>query len=292
MHTRKLATSMHMNAERTPESRLFILGCGHPDFTPLRWGTSFMLQLSGECILVDCGPATTYKLYRAGIDPTAINHLFFTHYHSDHVADYPCFLMTRFDQSVGTEAELCVYGPPPLDEMTHKIWSSEGAFWLDVVARTQHPKSLDVYQARGGALPRSEPVVKVRELEKGSVIRDTAWQCTTFEVDHAQPYLACYGYRFESDSGVIAFSGDAAPNEMLLDLARGADMLVMAAMGFADLEQRLSGAEAAQQAGVKHLVISHQSPQVAAEEEAIVADLQSAYTGSLTWSVDLMEISW
>lgn len=200
--------------------------------------------------------------------------------------------MTRFDQSIGAEEELCVYGPPPIEQMTQKIWSPGGTFWLDVIARTQHPKSLAVYQARGGSLPRPEPVVQVREFENGTVIGGEGWRCTTFEVDHAQPFLACFGLRFESECGVIAFSGDAAPNGKLLDLARGADVFVMAAMGFVDLKQRLKGADIALQAGVKHLVISHQSPQVAADEQAIIADLQSVYTGTLSWGVDRMEISW
>ena len=56
-----------------------------------------LLSVADERILVDCGPEATYKLSRLGLLPTAVGVLFFTHHHSDHSADYPCFLMTRWD---------------------------------------------------------------------------------------------------------------------------------------------------------------------------------------------------
>ena len=84
-------------------SRLYILGAGTPTPTTERFGTSFVLQLDEDFIMIDCGHATTYKLVRAGLWPTQISHLFFTHHHFDHNADYPCFLLCRWDQSTGNE---------------------------------------------------------------------------------------------------------------------------------------------------------------------------------------------
>ncbi len=62
--------------------------------------------------MIDCGPGSSYKMYQMGVSPTEINHLFFTHLHSDHISDLPCLLMTRFDQSIATEPDLQLYGPP------------------------------------------------------------------------------------------------------------------------------------------------------------------------------------
>ena len=44
--------------------------------------------------MIDCGPASTYKLCRTGFTCTSVHDLFFTHLLSDHIFDYPCFLMT------------------------------------------------------------------------------------------------------------------------------------------------------------------------------------------------------
>ena len=103
--------------------RLRIVGAGTPTPTPNRWGTCFVLEICDQRLMIDCGPASTYKMQRMGTPCTSIRHLFFTHLHSDHVSDYPCFLMTRFDQASGGEGDLQVYGPPPIRDITEGIWS-------------------------------------------------------------------------------------------------------------------------------------------------------------------------
>ena len=77
--------------------RIKVVGAGSPTRTSARWGTCFLLEIGDERVMIDCGPASTYKMYRMGVSPTEIEHLFFTHLHSDHISDYPCFLMTLFD---------------------------------------------------------------------------------------------------------------------------------------------------------------------------------------------------
>ena len=49
-------------------ARLIILGCGTPAPSLTRWGTAFLLGIGDEWLLFDCGPATTYKMFRAGVD--------------------------------------------------------------------------------------------------------------------------------------------------------------------------------------------------------------------------------
>ena len=90
-----------------------ILGAGTPTPTPTRFGSSYVVELDGQYLMVDCGPAATHKLVKAGLWPTAVDHLFFTHHHFDHDIDYPCFLLCRWDQSIGKENRLQVYGPDP-----------------------------------------------------------------------------------------------------------------------------------------------------------------------------------
>jgi ribonuclease BN (tRNA processing enzyme) len=82
---------------------IVVLGAGTPTPTPSRWGSAFAARVGGEHIMFDCGPAATWKLVKAGIVPTQVDYLFFTHHHFDHDVDYPCFLLTRWDQSIGRE---------------------------------------------------------------------------------------------------------------------------------------------------------------------------------------------
>ena len=276
--------------------RLIILGAGSPEPTPERWGTGFLFELNNEWFMIDCGPGSTYKMLTMGISPTQINHLFFTHYHSDHVSDYPCFLMTRFERALGVEKDLTVYGPPPLKAMTDGLWSqAHGVFWLDVIARTQHPMSIEVFQRRGGQPPRPEPVVHVNEFHAGKVADQPQWQCCAYEVDHAQPYLECFGFRFETEHGVIAFSGDAEPTEVILELAHGADIFIMATMGPETIRGEAQMARLAEAAGVKRLVVTHLAPSLTASDEVIEAalnDIRRVFKGEIYWGQDMMEIEW
>ena len=100
---------------------VFILGAGTPTPTPERFGSAFAIQIGDELAMVDCGPAATHKLVKSGLWPTDVDYLFFTHHHFDHDIDYPCFLLCRWDQSVGKENKLQVFGPSPTEKITTGI---------------------------------------------------------------------------------------------------------------------------------------------------------------------------
>ena len=68
-------------------ARIHILGAGTPTPTPTRYGSSFVLEIGDEKIMIDCGPATTHKLVKAGLWPTEIDYVFITHHHFDHDVD-------------------------------------------------------------------------------------------------------------------------------------------------------------------------------------------------------------
>jgi ribonuclease BN (tRNA processing enzyme) len=283
-------------------ARLIILGCGTPTPSTVRWGTSFLLQAGGEWLLVDCGPAATYKLYRAGVKVTEVDHLFFTHLHSDHISDYPCFLLTRFDMLTGQENPLEVYGPPPTERMTELLMGGEGSvFWHDVVARTNHPMSLAAYRRRRGTGERRPPVVHAHDIGPGKIASGPGWEVTAVEVEHAQPYLECLAFRFDTDDGAIVFGGDTRPCEALVGLAQGADLLVTECVGLegtlsegarlAESDTRGCGQVAAD-AGVKRLVVNHQPPWLdePASRTRAIAQIAGVYGGPLIWGEELLEI--
>ena len=58
-------------------AKVFILGAWTPALTPDRYDSSYVLDLGGDRIMFDCGPAATHKLVKAGFFPTQISHLFF-----------------------------------------------------------------------------------------------------------------------------------------------------------------------------------------------------------------------
>src|SRR5260370_25513903 len=162
------AAARTASARETLMARLHILGAGTPPPTVDRFGTSYVLDLGGgRLAMFDCGPAATHKLVKAGLWPTKVDYMFFTHHHFDHDVDYPCFLLCRWDQSIGKENQLRVYGPTLTETLTERILGENGAFAHDWKARVNHPLSQRVHVNRGGTLPRKPPSVLARDIGPG-----------------------------------------------------------------------------------------------------------------------------
>ena len=258
-----------MNDARTePATTLHILGVGTPDPHRERFGSAFVLERGGEYIMVDCGPAAVYKLAHVGLHPTQIDRLLFTHHHSDHNLDYPCFLLTRWDLDNGDRARikpLRVLGPPPTASLTERLIGEHGAFKEDITARIEAPVSQLMHTNRGGELPRGWPRPEVRDIEPGVVEQDDGWTITAVRVQHVEPWLTELGYRIETPVGTVAFTGDAGPCDALDELAGGADVLVMCCAHIGTVKpltaQTVTGAQevadVASRAGVKTVVLTH-----------------------------------
>ncbi|MEE9198581.1 MAG: MBL fold metallo-hydrolase [Dehalococcoidia bacterium] len=282
--------------------RIIVLGAGTPTPTPTRFGSSYVVELGGEHIMVDCGPATTHKLVKAGLWPTQIDHLFFTHHHFDHDVDYPCFLLCRWDQSTGREKRLRVYGPTLTERITEGIIGEEGVFAHDWKARVNHPLSQKVFVNRGGTLPRRPPEVLARDVGPGVVTSGADWQMTAAPAEHVQPWLDSLAYRLDGPDGSIVFTGDTQPCRSVTDLARGADVMLCMCWDDQEVMDRngesmgqcgtTGAARMAQEAGVRKLVLVHIGPHLSdhGPKEKGRSDIGKVYDGELVFADELSSI--
>jgi ribonuclease BN (tRNA processing enzyme) len=284
-------------------AKIHILGAGTPTPTPTRFGTAFVVEVAGEQVMVDCGPATTYKLVKAGLWPTEIDYIFFTHHHFDHDVDYPCFLLCRWDQSIGKENRLQVFGPKLTEKITEGIIGEDGLFAHDLNARLNHPISRQVYVNRGGKLPRRPPDVLAQDVGIGPVYSAADWEVTSARAEHAQPFLDSLAYRLDSPEGSIVFTGDTEPCDAVVNLAKDAD--VMLCMCWDDQEVMDENGESvrqcgttgaagmAQAAGVKKLVLVHVGANLSAHGpmEKGIGDIKKIYNGEVVFSEELMTVN-
>jgi len=284
--------------------KITILGCGTPTPVPEAYGSSWVVEASGQKLLFDCGPATTHKLVKAGISPVEIDHLFFTHHHFDHDSDFPAFVLTRWDQNVPRDRVLNVYGPAFTREFTEGVLDEEkGLFRKDWIARVEHPASHVTYTDRGGVLPRKKPMVNVTEIGPGDVIEGDGWSVRAAHAEHVQPYLDSVAYRVESGGRSVVLTGDTHPCDSITELARGVDVLLMMCWETADLmggtghemcSSSIKGVtETARAAAVKQLVMVHignrlRRPDMLARRQA-EADAVG-YDGPIIWGEELMEV--
>ena len=283
-------------------AEIFVLGGGTPTPTADRFGSSHALKVGDELLMFDCGPAATHKLVKAGLFPTQVDNLFFTHHHFDHNIDYPCFLLCRWDQAAGHGSELNVYGPALTEEITTGLVGENGVFSPDWRARVGHPLSQQIYVNRGGTLPRIPPNPQAKNVGPGDVASGKDWAVTAALAEHVQPFLDSLAYRVDTPDGNVVFTGDTQPCQSVIDLAKDADIMlcmcwddqaVMVESGENTGQCGTTGAaEMAQEAGVKKLVLVHMGPGLSAREpfEDVHSSMQRIYQGEIVFSEELLKI--
>ena len=206
--TRSLAASA------TGRTRLILLGTkGGPTPSKFRAPASAVLIVAGKPYLIDCPDGTARQLALAGVDPTAIGDVFITHQHSDHMAGLGALLLLAW--GAGLKTPMTVFGPPPMRAIV-EAGLAAGAADIE-------------YRMREEGRPDLRGLIHARELTKGQIVLPgPPVRVTCASVDHyTVPALA---YRFDTPGRSVVYSGDTAPSEALIELARGADVLVHEAM--------------------------------------------------------------
>lgn len=243
--------------------------------------------------MIDCGPATVYKLVQMGMQPLDIDHLFFTHHHFDHTSDYATFLLTRWDHSIGTENRLKVFGPAGTKALTERLIGESGAFSTDWKARVGHHLSHTMHISRGGSLPRPAPRADVTDTISGPVHEEDSLTVSSAPAEHVQPFLESLAWRLDTPQCSVVFTGDTQPCDRIVDLARGADALVSLCGNFqSTLRDRgieegqtgtLGAAEMAAEAGVKQLFLVHIGSDLSAAEnrESGLAEIAGVFDGEV-----------
>ena len=176
----------------------------------------------------------------AGLKLASIRAVFLTHQHSDHNADYGNLLLLAWATDLVTRVD--TYGPPPLARMTQQFLAMQDT---DIRTRT----------ADEGRPPLA-PLIAPHEITAGgAVMRDGNVTVTAAVVDHP-PVRPSFAYRFDCPDRSIVISGDTRPSPALVELARGADVLVHEVMHLASIE-RLIATEPNARTLREHLLASH-----------------------------------
>ncbi|MCG7335226.1 MBL fold metallo-hydrolase [Sporosarcina sp. ACRSM] len=274
------------------ELKIVMLGTGCPRPEISRSGPAQVVFVDELPILVDCGEGTTDQLMKAGIAPEEVNHLWFTHLHSDHTFGYAQFLLGGWELG---RRELTVVGP----KGTKKFHDNLLAMYDEDIS----------YRLSAGRPQEGLLNVKIIEIEKPGLVESSLpVRVTAEEMVHS---ILTYAFRFEVDSKAIVISGDTAPTDSLVKLAQGADILVHDCCLVAnstyypnhqdpekrDLWNRISqthctpsqAGDTARLAGVKTLVLTHLFPKI--DVNAVQKEAEETFTGTVIVPDDLQAIS-
>ncbi|MCB0005423.1 MAG: MBL fold metallo-hydrolase [Anaerolineales bacterium] len=277
--------------------QLHLLGTGTPILDPERPASSaFLVDVAGATLLFDAGRGVTMQLLKLGRSPVAIDYLFITHHHYDHICDLGELLMAAWHN--GRTAPLHVYGPAGTRSIVKALL--DGVFARDIAfARVTEPEG-----------PNIHDLIQVTDITAPWHLATDAFRIRAVYVNHGNSLglsvadWPCLGYRLEAVGRVLAVGGDAVACEGLSELAEGADALLLSCylaesevvgLGFELLAEHVIASagmcgQIAADAGVATLILTHFRRKSAELMAELARDVAHRFGGKLILGSDLQLI--
>ncbi len=273
-----------------PPLKVTILGSGGGVRVDVhRLGPSILVETSmGDKLLFDCGRGFAVRLTEYGVSMGAVDKLFLTHLHSDHILSIPDLLLIGWLR--GRKTPLQVWGPTGTKSMMDDMGKT---FAFDIRARSDFDPRL----------PKAGIRTSSTDIQEGVIYEKNGVKVTAFLVDHG-PVKPAFGYRVDYAGHSVAMSGDTRFSENLIQHSQGVDLLIHEVAPIFPPDPKLSASERAQQKKiVRELhttadqtaeVFNRVKPRLAVYAHggspAILAEARKFYSGPLIVSEDLMTI--
>lgn len=247
---------------------LIVLGCSGSGPGPQSPASGYLVQVDGAAVALDMGNGTFGPLQRH-LDPFDLDAVVFSHLHPDHCADFTSLVVHRR------------YHPfAPYDVRTRKVAVHAPAEAPDRFAGSYAPSVAEREETD------LTDAFTFSALTDGATTTIGPLTVRSRAVDHL---CEAYAVRLEHAGRSIVYSGDTGPSTGLVELARGADVLLCEATWphtgiWGDGEPppgvHLSGRQAGEHAtaaGVGRLLLTH----IAAwyDPRAILAEARETFDG-------------
>jgi ribonuclease BN (tRNA processing enzyme) len=185
------------------------VGCGDAFGSGGRQNTCFHVTGASSNLLIDCGASSLPALKQSGIVRNDVDLILITHFHGDHFAGLPFFLLDA--QFSRRTRPLIIAGPEGIETRLTQVMEA----LFENSSKTPQKFELSV-------LPL-EPQ-DTRSLAGVTV--------TPYPVVHGNSGGPFLGYRIEAEGRVIAYTADTEWTETLVPLGREADLLIAEAYTF------------------------------------------------------------
>jgi ribonuclease BN (tRNA processing enzyme) len=272
---------------------LLVLGSGGP--RPFgRAATSYIVAVKGTPrILVDAGPGMFLRVGELNVDLDRVDTVLLTHLHIDHTGDLPGFFLARSLTVSASSTRFNVFGPagrgsfPNTSRLLDLLFEKGGAW---------------EYQKTFGADETIHTVDLPTDLAtpESQISDEDGLRITAIATHHGDCPSVAYRVDYKGES--IAFSGDmdasALPN--LIRLAKGCNLLVFhcAVLDPPKSPPQLYAlhtppkqiGEAARDAGVKHLLLSHIAPDVEGASRSVLQSIRTSYKGPVEFAHDKLRV--
>ncbi|WP_222841390.1 MBL fold metallo-hydrolase [Hymenobacter sp. BT188] len=278
--------------------KVTLLGTGAPIPRFDRFGPSILVQAGPATLLFDCGRGATQRLWQLKIPLGAVQTVFFTHLHSDHVVGFPDLWLTGWLPTPfgGRAVPLQVLGPTGTVAMLAAL---QQAYAWDLRVRSTQD------------VPAPSSALAARDITQGVVYEQAGVKVTAFAVAHGEHLQPALGYRVDYAGRSVLLSGDTGFSENLIRFGQGVDVVVHEVA--AATQELLQQSETAKQivsyhtqpeeagkvftrihprlAVYSHIVLLSTTPNLPPPgAEVLVPRTRTTYAGPLELGEDLMTI--
>ena len=266
---------------------LILLGTGATPPLPRRSGPANAIVVDDRLYLVDAGRNVPQQITAAGFKVADVDHLFFTHFHSDHYSGLGDLILTRW--LMGASTPLQIFGPEPVTDIVQRVIHS---FQYDI----------DVRSSEGKPLAGSD--VTVTPLEPGAALDINGIAIRADKTARHGNVQEMLSYRFVTEDRDIVIVGDGAPTDALVPFATGADLilihpclpeLIVDMLGQTPEQAAIIAghhastqqiADTANAAGIATVVMSHVVPPMAPSDR-FLSEVSAAFSGTVSVGEDL-----
>lgn len=296
--------------------KIIFLGTSGSMPTPKRGASAIALKRKGEVILFDCGEGTQQKMVAAHLGFRKPTRIFISHLHGDHILGLPGLLQTM--TMLRRERPLQIYGPNGILNLIESLGiilgvpgfpveiyeiNEEGVifsgaeYYIEAV-RAQHDGECWSYALKERQRPGRFHPEKARML---GVPEGPMWK----KLQHGGEVYLDDGKKVSSLEAVdpprrgrkIVYSGDTRPAKAILELAKGADILIYESTFDDSMAERAAedghstarqAAEIAAEAGVGLLLLTHISSRY--NEPLVLLEQAMEIFTNTRMAEDLMEV--
>ena len=203
--------------------KLIIVGCSSGMPSPNLAHSCYLVEESGRFFMFDCGDGASSALLRCKTDTSAIENIFISHTHPDHVSGLPMFIQMEYLKN--RSEPLTIHIP---SEFERVFWMTMRGFYL-------FPEKLDF-----------EIVVKT--IDDGYEFADSGMKVSASANSHLRGHreflgstdydnrMQCFSFVAQTGGKKLVYSADIGSLDDLTDIALDADLLLTEGMHL-DLDQ-------------------------------------------------------
>jgi ribonuclease BN (tRNA processing enzyme) len=247
---------------------LIILGSGTGVPSLQRGAPGFLVKTENQSILLDGGSGTLARMLQAGVTYKDLDAVLYTHIHPDHCADLVPLIFACKYQEEPRQKDLLIIGGRGFRDYFEGLRWVHGS-WIE-------PHTFHIHMCE----------VAADEVTVGDLL------ITALPLDHMRESV---GYRVTSPEGrAVVYSGDTDYCANIVELARGADLLLLEC-SFPDgqkvpghLTPALAG-RIAHEAECKRLCLTHFYPPC--DHADIKGASRQVFKGEVLLAEDMMRIT-